>query len=113
MPENNCVRCGAPLPTDALAGHCPRCLLLEGLDSDAARTGQGSNGGPPGLPHEAGSVLETIATTIGRVPRVLLRDTAPVRSPGPVVRPPGDFLTTARPATGSTARSPAAAWAPS
>jgi eukaryotic-like serine/threonine-protein kinase len=90
--ENKCVRCGAPLPTHALVGHCPRCLLLEGLDSDKARADQGSNGGPIGLPPEAGSVLETIAGSIGRVPRVLLRDTAPGEEPGPVVRPPGALL---------------------
>jgi serine/threonine-protein kinase len=38
----------------------------------------------------AGSgVLDTIAQSIGRVPRVLLRDTAPGETPGPVIRPPG------------------------
>jgi hypothetical protein len=89
MPDNKCETCGAPLPTHALKGRCPRCLLLEGLDSDAAGTDQGCNGGPPGLAPEAGSVLETIAISIGRVPRVLLRDTAPGEEPGPVVRPLG------------------------
>jgi serine/threonine-protein kinase len=89
MPDNKCERCGAPLPTHALKGRCPRCLLLEGLDSDASGTGQRRNGGPPGLALEAGSVLETIAQSIGRVPRVLLRDTSPGEEPGPIVRPPG------------------------
>ena len=77
MAEKKCLRCGAPLPAFALVGHCPRCLLLEGRDSDATSTGRGSNGGALGLPASAGSVLETIANSIGRVPRVLLRDTAP------------------------------------
>jgi serine/threonine-protein kinase len=40
------------------------------------------------------SVLETIAETVGPVPRVLLRDTAPGEEPGPIVRPTsvGDVL---------------------
>ena len=44
MPESRCSSCGAPLPAHALAGQCPRCLLLEGLDSDATSPGRGSNG---------------------------------------------------------------------
>ena len=35
MSESNaCPKCGAPLPSDAPAGICPKCLLLAGLDSD-------------------------------------------------------------------------------
>ena len=34
--ERNCPTCGAPLPADAPAGACPRCLLADGL----------SDGGP-------------------------------------------------------------------
>ena len=40
-----------------------------------------------GEPTSAG-VLETLAASIGPVPRVLLRDTAPGEQPGPIVRPP-------------------------
>lgn len=35
-------------------------------------------------------VLDTIALSIGLVPRVLLRDTAPGEAPGPIVRPNGN-----------------------
>ena len=38
----------------------------------------------------APGVLDSIAASIGPVPRVLLRDTAPGEEPGPIVRPPGD-----------------------
>ena len=41
-----------------------------------------------GIVEPAGpGVLETIAQSIGTVPRVLLRDTAPGETPGPIVRP--------------------------
>ena len=36
----------------------------------------------------APGVLDSIAASIGPVPRVLLRDTAPGEEPGPIVRPP-------------------------
>ena len=87
MPENRCPSCGGPLPAHALGGHCPRCLLLEGLDSDATSPDRGSNGTALELPPRAGSVLETIGATIGAVPRVLLRDTAVGEKPSPIVRP--------------------------
>ncbi len=87
MPESRCSSCGAPLPAHALAGHCPRCLLLEGLDSDATSPGRGSNGAALDQPPKAGSVLETIGATIGGVPRVMLRDTAVGEEPSPIIRP--------------------------
>ena len=76
MPENLCQSCGAPLPAHALGGHCPRCLLLQGLESGSSRVNGGSDGETILRLSKAGSVLETIAATVGAVPRVLLRDTA-------------------------------------
>jgi serine/threonine-protein kinase len=71
----------------APAGHCPRCLLLRGLDSDPPDLDPGSDGQTIDLPGRPGSVLETIAATIGAVPRVMLRDTAVGETPSPVIRP--------------------------
>ncbi len=84
---NRCPSCGAERPADAPRGHCPRCLLRAGFDSGSltlTRTGElGAAvdlGDPPG-------VLETLAASVGPVPRVLLRDTDPGSEP-PLVRPP-------------------------
>ncbi len=42
----NCSKCGAELPENALAGHCPHCLLEAGLEqpsqTDAAQPGAGA-----------------------------------------------------------------------
>jgi eukaryotic-like serine/threonine-protein kinase len=87
MAENRCSSCGAQLPAHAPGGHCPHCLLLQGLDDNAPGPDRDPNGdtlnGPPG----PGSVLETISATIGHVPRVMLRDTAFGEEPSPIVRP--------------------------
>ena len=76
------------LPGRAPSGLCPRCLIRAGLDADAlslAHAGQdgpttATRAGPP-------SVLDTLAATLGPVPRVLLRDTEPATGPGPLVQP--------------------------
>jgi len=70
-----------------LGGHCPRCLLLRGLDSDAPNADRASTGDTLDQPPRAGSVLETISTSVGHVPRVLLRDTAVGEESSPIVRP--------------------------
>jgi serine/threonine-protein kinase len=74
-------------PANAPRGHCPGCLLQQGLASKALSLARGGQvgatvelAGPP-------SVLETLAATLGPVPRALLRDTEPVTGPGPVVKP--------------------------
>jgi serine/threonine-protein kinase len=80
-----CPRCGSELPARAPRGLCPRCLLIGGLESDAlslshpGEVGATLDLGPPG-------VLETLAATLGPVPRVLLRDTDPASEP-PLARP--------------------------
>ena len=103
MPIARCPDCGDQLAN----GLCPRCLVKLGLDG--AGSARGEAGDTLDLPARPGSVLETIGATIGAVPRVLLRDTASARSPRRSSGPP--TATRPRPATGSTARSPAAAWA--
>jgi serine/threonine-protein kinase len=84
---DRCPNCGMERPTNAPRGHCPGCLLQEGLGSEALSLARGGQlgatvnlAGPP-------SVLETLAATLGPVPRVLLRDSEPVTGPGPVVKP--------------------------
>ena len=65
-------------------GLCPRCLLQQGLDSDAISL---ARGGPPApvMSLDSGpvgtSALARVAETIGPVPRVLLRDTEPATGP--------------------------------
>ena len=87
MPENRCPSCGAPLPAHAPLGHCPRCLLLRGLDSDAPGLERGSIDQTIDGPPKPASVLETIGAAIGHVPRVMLRDTTFGEEPSPIIRP--------------------------
>ncbi len=96
MPNKQCLSCGAPLPAHALGGHCPRCLLVEGLNSGTSAIGNGSNADTIHHPGRAGSVLETLCATVGAVPRVLLRDTEFGEEPSPIVRPLGETDDTIR-----------------
>jgi tetratricopeptide (TPR) repeat protein/tRNA A-37 threonylcarbamoyl transferase component Bud32 len=59
---------------------------------DAALSRPTSNGLDATSPFDPAvpGVLATIAQTIGPVPRVLLRDTTPDETPGPIVRPDGN-----------------------
>jgi serine/threonine-protein kinase len=87
MPERTtCPDCGAALPAGSTRGLCPRCLLRAGL---ADPSDSGRNGGPAASVTSL-SVLNSIAATVGSVPRVLLRDTAPGEEPGPIIRPQAD-----------------------
>jgi eukaryotic-like serine/threonine-protein kinase len=70
MPDRptTCPTCGSELPAGAPRGLCPRCLRSHGLGPDGDLT----------LGFEramAAGVLETLAATIGPMPRVLLPDT--------------------------------------
>src|SRR6516164_81887 len=79
-PERTCPDCGATLPADAPRGLCPNCLTGASLPNTSPEA--------TGTFEPAGSgVLDSIAQSIGPVPRVLLRDTAPGETPGPIVRP--------------------------
>ena len=82
-PERTCPDCGATLPADAPRGLCPNCLMGAALPSTSPSSHEATGTFEPAGP----GVLETIAQSIGTVPRVLLRDTAPGETPGPVVRP--------------------------
>ena len=95
MPENRCPSCGCPAARRTPPrGLCPRCLLLRGARQrchpslDARLGRQRRSTSRPGRAR----VLETLAATIGAVPRVLLRDTGrrrgalaarPARCPAP------------------------------
>src|SRR5262245_54338033 len=83
-PERTCPDCGAILPADAPRGLCPECLMGAALPwsstGDPASTGR--------FEPASQGILATIAKTVGPVPRVLLRDTAPGEEPGPILRPP-------------------------
>jgi serine/threonine protein kinase/Tfp pilus assembly protein PilF len=85
-----CPSCGAELPPGAPRNLCPRCLLRAGLGSDALSVSR--HGGPAAtvaLTATAGSVLDSIAATLGSVPRILLRDTDGGPEP-PIVRCNGE-----------------------
>ena len=82
-PERTCPDCGATLPADAPRGLCPNCLMGAALPGTPPPSSTATGAVEPAVL----GVLETIAQTIGPVPRVLLRDTAPGETPGPVVRP--------------------------
>jgi Tfp pilus assembly protein PilF/tRNA A-37 threonylcarbamoyl transferase component Bud32 len=80
--ERTCPDCGSTLPADSPRGLCPRCLMGAAL----WRPSPGEPVDSAAFAREPGA-LETIARSIGPVPRVLLRDTPPGEGPGPVVRP--------------------------
>ena len=84
-PERTCPDCGATLPADAPRGLCPNCLMEAALPSTSPPSHEATGIVGPAGP----GVLDSIAQSIGPVPRVLLRDTAPGETPGPVVRPDG------------------------
>jgi serine/threonine protein kinase len=44
-----CPQCGTPLPSRALAGLCPACLLQQGAATETARGGQAPPFNPPSL----------------------------------------------------------------
>ena len=83
---DRCPTCGA----ERSAGTCPRCLIRLGIDLP------GPGGSASGSRREfwgdgttTAGILDSITASIGPVPRVLLRDTAPGEEPGPIIRPAG------------------------
>src|SRR5262245_21622229 len=44
-----CPRCGKPMPTGALAGLCPACLLAQGMESEDAASAKARHFEPPPL----------------------------------------------------------------
>src|SRR5512140_3534440 len=61
MPEaNQCPECGTPLPSGALAGLCPACLLKLGTGAETA-TGGPKAGFVPPSPAELGALFPQLA----------------------------------------------------
>ena len=97
--DRRCPECGFPLPPDVAPGRCPACLLRAGL-MDGSMTGpldgpevhQVSIGFEP---TSAGKVLETLARSIGSIPRILLPDTHAEDRDDPVVDPSSSEMPTA------------------
>ncbi len=82
----NCRKCGSDVPIQSPENFCPRCMLLAAMGSSSG-TALPEDGVLTGrLDAHALSVLDTIESTIGSVPRVLLRDTDNGFEP-PLVRP--------------------------
>ena len=79
MTENHrCNQCGHLLPPDAPAGTCPACMPGTGLEPEARPLSHGSadeNVTFSFEPAQPGHVLESLARSIGSVPRVLLPET--------------------------------------
>lgn len=82
-PERTCPDCGSILAADAPRGLCPYCLMQAAF----AESGPNDYDVTSLLRPATTGVLDSIAQTIGPVPRVLLRDTTPGESPEPIVRP--------------------------
>jgi serine/threonine-protein kinase len=76
-------------------GHCPRCLLEAGLEGDSLSVGGGGAVGVTMALESTGpaggvGVLAALASSVGAVPRVLLRDTD--SGPEPPARPGSDAM---------------------
>jgi len=70
-PNHTCPKCGAPLPADAPAGHCPQCLLALALEAQPTLTSI-SNPPPPGPrsyaePPETETKHPVVGTRLGYV----------------------------------------------
>jgi eukaryotic-like serine/threonine-protein kinase len=96
--RDRCQDCGDKLPTDALGGLCPACLLRAGSahgapaegdrdwhDAHATTAGGASRSSLAAT--SAPSPLARLAETLADIPRVNLREEETFTGPGPVVRP--------------------------
>ena len=73
-----CNQCGLPLPSDAPEGTCPACMPRTGLEPETRPLSEGSAGENVTFsfePAQPGHVLESLARSIGSIPRVLLPET--------------------------------------
>src|SRR6516165_10493555 len=95
MTENiRCNRCGILHPSDASEGNCPACSPSTELEPDAQPTGV-SAGEQATCDFELarpGHVLESLARSIGTIPRVQLPDTAPDDTGVAVTKPSSDAM---------------------
>jgi eukaryotic-like serine/threonine-protein kinase len=84
-PDDRCPVCGA----ERASGFCTRCLIRLGLDGPGSPvSGEGGTTATLAWRSSVGrsGILETLAATIGTMPRVLLRDPVLDESPAPVLR---------------------------
>jgi hypothetical protein len=90
LTSGDCPQCGGRLTSNI----CPHCQVE--LKADGTGSSHDEAGVTLDLPVGAGSVLKTIATTTGTIPRILLRDTTSGEEPSPILRPSGDEDTSTR-----------------
>ncbi|HJQ81127.1 MAG TPA: protein kinase, partial [Lacipirellulaceae bacterium] len=68
---NRCPQCGAELPSGALGGLCPKCLLAAGLESRAeAENAAGSGSQAPTTPHSGGFTPPDAASLAAHFPQL-------------------------------------------
>ena len=91
-----CNRCGNLLPSGAPEGTCPACMLRAGLAPGSEPT---TAAGWPGEnvtfsfePAQPGHVLESLARSMGTIPRVLLPDTAADETELAIAKPSSDEM---------------------
>ena len=94
--KRRCNRCGNLLPADAGDNTCPDYMLRAGLEPASEAL---TSGGPGATdvtfsfePAQPGHVLESLARTIGSVPRVLLPDTSPDDAGVAIIKPSSDEM---------------------
>ncbi len=90
-----CPRCGNPLPPDVAQGICPSCMLRAGLEPASDQPLNGSAGEDVTFgfePTHPGHVLESLARSIGSIPRVLLPDSAADDAGVAVIKPSSDQM---------------------
>ena len=83
-----CPDCGIELSS----GLCPRCMIKPGIDGAGSSDAGADVAFDPSL--RPGSVMATLAATIGVVPHVLLRETLPSEHPSPIISPTPDATDT-------------------
>ena len=95
MTENHrCNRCGELIPSDAPEGTCPACMPRTDLEPAAQPTGV-SAGGQATCDFELaqpGHVLESLARSIGSIPRVLLPETGADETSLAITNPSSDTI---------------------
>ncbi len=90
-----CTRCGNPLPPDVALGICPACMRRVGWQPAFGQPPHGSAGDEVTngfKPNHPGHVLESLAQSIGSIPRILLPDTAADDAGVAVIKPSSDEM---------------------
>ena len=93
--RRRCPRCGNSLPPEITQGLCPACLLRAGLEPASEQPPGGSAGEDVTFgfePSHPGHVLESLARSMGSIPRVLLPDTATDDAGVAVIKPSSDEM---------------------